>query len=118
MIATLVVSALIGLGASQPQMLIGKWETSGETPADPNGRRMGWTRLYKLAADGSFVMTGYPEIEVKGRWAATTTDGKKFVIELTKQKMGATDWIDAREDAQLEAPDKLRWAKDLYTRQK
>lgn len=119
MIGSFVLSLLVEL-AGQPAVLVGQWQTTGASPPDSQGRTISYFREYKFAADGTFVMTGYPPIEVKGKWAATAAkDGKTYSLELTQQKMGGSDWPNKKEDVVVESGgDKLKWGNEIYARVK
>lgn len=119
MLVSFLFALLVEL-AGQPAILVGQWQTTGASPPDSHGRTISYFREYKFAADGTFVMTGYPPIEVKGKWAATAAakDGKTFSLELTQQKMGGSDWPNKKEDVVLDGSDKLKWGAEVYTRVK
>jgi hypothetical protein len=115
--AAVVVVLLTALAAradrptdEHPAALVGSWHAGGALPADKSGRAMRWQLDYRLAADGSFQMTGYPPISVSGRWAVRERDGRKLRIVLREQKMGGGSWPDRDAWAELSADGKsLTW---------
>ena len=117
--AAAVVILLVALAAppaaadkppdSQPADLVGTWRASGTLPSQ-KGPGMSWQLEYKLAADGTFQMTGYPPIMVTGKWAVPERDGRKLRIVLTAQKMASDSWPDRDGWAELSADGKsLTW---------
>jgi hypothetical protein len=95
-----------------PAEIQGKWHASGQTPGGPNGERgMSWMAEYTINADGTFVMTGYPQIEVRGNIAVPEHAGARFHVVLTNRKMTngsppASDWPDLDGWAELSADGK------------
>jgi hypothetical protein len=99
------------LADEQPADLVATWHATGEVPSTTKGGPgMAWQLEYRLAADGTFQMTGYPPIAVTGRWAVRERDGRKLRIVLTQQKMASGAWPDRDGWAELSADGKsLSW---------
>jgi len=105
-------------GASMPSDLVGKWRASGETPPDPQGRRMSWYAEYDFRSDGTFLMTGYPPISVNGKCAVVGREKGRVHLRLTERKMSGSPWPDIDEWAPLSDDGKtLKFDNKTFTRQ-
>ncbi len=65
---------------------MGKWSTH-ETFADGVH---GTSATYDFKADGTFEMSGYPPIEVTGKWRVLERSPGKLRLELSDQEMTVT----------------------------
>lgn len=97
--AALLLSLFLWLGCSARQQaapeLVGTWTTS---QTDPDGVH-GTSATYTFKADGTFEMSGYPPIKVKGRWQVTERAPGRLRLKLTEQDMtgpgmGTSRWND------------------------
>jgi len=80
----LVASACSARQQSSPE-LIGKWTMSD---TDPDGVH-GSTATYDFKSDGTFEMSGYPPIQVKGKWRVVERAPGRLRLELTDQEMSS-----------------------------
>lgn len=65
--------------------LVGQW-TTGTTAADGVH---GTSATYVFKDDGTFEMSGYPPIEVRGRWRVIERSSGKLRLKLSDQEMTA-----------------------------
>jgi hypothetical protein len=72
-----------GLGS----VLLGKWRASGSVGGGQGHPAMGWTLEYDFKPDGTFRATGYPQIEITGRWVVLNSTGLRAHVRLTERKM-------------------------------
>jgi hypothetical protein len=63
--------------------LVGKWSTRETAPDGVHGT----SATYDFRANGTFEMTGYPPIEVKGKWRVLERSPGKLRLELREQEM-------------------------------
>jgi hypothetical protein len=75
--------------------LVGAWRAGGSL----GDAQHGWSASYEFKANGTFTMSGYPPIEVKGRWDVLEKAPGKLKLRLSKQRMkpphgDETDWAD------------------------
>ncbi|HKE14947.1 MAG TPA: hypothetical protein VKB80_08795 [Kofleriaceae bacterium] len=82
-------------GRAAPE-LIGKW-SAGQT--DPDGVH-GTSATWDFRPDGTFEMSGYPPILVKGRWQVTERAPGRLRLQLTEQEMSAPGMDSSRWDDQ------------------
>ena len=84
-----ILAVLSGLAcASAPRAapeLIGKWSAGETAPDGVHGTSATWD----FKADGTFEMSGYPPIEVRGRWQVTERAPGRLRLRLTEQEMSA-----------------------------
>jgi hypothetical protein len=78
----------VALGGSShvASELVGQWTAGGDL-----GGGHGWSAEYVFRTDGTFKMTGYPQIEIDGDWTLVERKPGKLRIKLTHQKMKAPD---------------------------
>jgi len=110
-------------GDSHPAELVGAWSAAGSVGGKkPGDRGMSWTKTYTFNKDGTFVMTGYPQIHVTGQWSVSKRDKNRFHLGLSKQlmRMSKRDkpskWNDQKVWVELNGT-KLTWGKDTFSRQ-
>ncbi len=60
---------------------------------------MSWLSEYQLSSDGTFVMSGYPPIEMTGRYAVAEQSGARLRLVFTGRVMAGSP-----------APDLDTWA--------
>lgn len=115
-LVALTLTMRIALADERPADLVGTWHATGELPSsNKGGPGMSWQLEYKLAADGTFQMTGYPPIAVTGTWAVREREGRKLRIVLTHQKMASGAWPDRDGWAELSADGKsLTWQEKTF----
>jgi hypothetical protein len=82
--------------------LVGKWTTGTTAPDGVHGT----TATYHFKDDGSFEMSGYPPIEVRGRWSVVERAPGKLRLKLSEQEMKAphndkSRWNDEEDWAEL-----------------
>ena len=75
--------------------LIGTWTTETTSPNSVHGT----SATYDFKSNGTFEMSGYPPIEVKGRWQVVERSPGKLRLKLTDQEMSIfgrdkTRWSD------------------------
>jgi hypothetical protein len=63
--------------------LVGQWTIATTAPDGVHGT----TATYDFKDDGSFEMSGYPPIQVKGRWQVTERSKGLLRLKLTEQDM-------------------------------
>jgi len=100
MIVVAILAVGCGGGKVVPE-LVGKW-SHGTTAADGVH---GTNATYELRGDGTFRMTGYPPIEVNGRWEAEKKEGK-VRLKLKDQRMkapgmGESKWNDEEGEVEM-----------------
>lgn len=87
-----------------PDELLGKWHGGGQGPDGPNGEPgLGWSADYELRADGTYTMTGYPQITVNGKLAVPERIDNRFHIQLTQRMADGSLWGDYDEWVLLDA---------------
>ncbi len=87
-----------------PDELLGKWHGGGQGPDGPNGERgLGWSADYEFRADGSYTMTGYPQITVSGRIEVPERIDNRFHVRLINRMADGNLWGDYDEWVQLDA---------------
>src|SRR5688572_13028702 len=66
------------------EQLTGAWEIHGtiynNAPGDPESGGIGWFRRYDFRSDGSYVMSAYPALTVKGGWTVIKDGNDEFLI--------------------------------------
>ncbi|MCC6996998.1 MAG: hypothetical protein IT370_20465 [Deltaproteobacteria bacterium] len=87
-----------------PNELLGKWHGGGQGPDGPNGEPgLGWSADYELRADGTYTMTGYPQITVNGKLEVPERIGNRFHVRLTQRMADGSLWGDYDEWVVLDA---------------
>ena len=78
--------------------LVGKWTAGG----DLGDAQHAWHADYEFKTNGTFIMTGYPPIEVNGRWEVLEKAPGKLRVRLSKQRMKAPHQADETDRADTE----------------
>lgn len=87
-----------------PDELLGQWHGGGQGPDGPNGERgLGWSADYDLRADGTYTMTGYPQITVTGKLEVPERIDNRFHVRLTQRMADGNLWGDYDEWVELDA---------------
>ena len=99
--------------------LVGKWSTGTVSSDGVHGTSATW----ELKADGTFSMSGYPPINVSGKWAIVDRKPGKLRVKLTDQVMKApgmspSQWSDVDEWGDLSSDKKtFRYNNQQFNRQ-
>jgi hypothetical protein len=119
LILSLSMLALLACRTVAPaRELVGKWSTGTTSPDGVHGT----SATYDFKSDGSFSMSGYPPIDVKGRWKVGKREAGKIELTLFEQKMtapgmGASDWSDQTGWAELGADGRtFTWNGQTFTK--